>query len=96
MREAVRLIYLAMPQGYGLVGYLNYFFDTWISGPFQNIWNQFNNEDPRTNNHCEGYNNKINSFIPNDRPNVYGLILALKDLETEAIFRSIAIEHGHR
>ena len=62
--------------------FLNYFYDYWIAGPFRDLWNQYDNNLPRTNNFCEGYNNKLNSYIVSDKPNVYGLIISFKDLET--------------
>ena len=61
----------------------------------RDVWLQDGATDmPRNNNHCEGYNNKVNYFIPNDRPNIYGLISSLRGLETQTIFNSICIENG--
>ena len=37
---------------------------------------------PRTNNHVEDFNNKINLYIDSDQPNIYNFINTLKQLES--------------
>ncbi|CAF0916621.1 unnamed protein product [Brachionus calyciflorus] len=67
-----------------LLEFLNYFERTWINHfvftPL--LWNHFETKGPRTNNHVEGFNHKINNYIDNNHPHVYSAINTLKCLET--------------
>ncbi|CAF0717108.1 unnamed protein product [Brachionus calyciflorus] len=59
-----------------------------------NIWNHFNTIGPRINNHVEGYNNKINSYIDYSHPHLYSAIKTLKDLETSTVLNYIQRKNG--
>ena len=45
--------------------FTNYVLETWIMNSTYPVcvWNQYNNKGPRTNNHVEGFNSKINNFF---------------------------------
>jgi hypothetical protein len=45
------------------------------------VWNQYRPEGPRTNNHIEGYNSKLNRFI-STHPNIWLFIEKMKNEET--------------
>ncbi|CAF1045622.1 unnamed protein product, partial [Brachionus calyciflorus] len=64
--------------------FISYFTRTWILHkiftPF--TWNHFNTEGPRTYNHVEGFNHKINNYIDNNHLHVYSAINTLKGLVT--------------
>ena len=45
------------------------------------LWNQFLNNGPRTNNHLEGDNRKMNHEMPTENLNVYQYIDFIKTLE---------------
>ncbi|CAF1120586.1 unnamed protein product [Brachionus calyciflorus] len=66
--------------------FLTYFRDTWYGnerGKFSySLWNHFYTEGPRTNNHVEGYNHKINNYIDYTHQHIYSPINTLKVLET--------------
>ena len=46
-------------------------------------WNHFDNEDDRTNNRVEGYNNKLDKYL-NSHPNIWKFIIKIKSEETNA------------
>ena len=62
---------------YDLVKFLDYFVETWVENnnyPI-NMWNHYNTiEDQRTNNHLEGYHNKLNHYMANKKPCIWALI----------------------
>jgi hypothetical protein len=70
----------------GIPEYILYAEQTWISGnalfPKQ-IWNQYDNMGPRTNNHLEGFHAKLNRRFSCAHPNIFKLILVLMDLQKE-------------
>uniref|UniRef100_A0A915J8B3 Transposase n=1 Tax=Romanomermis culicivorax TaxID=13658 RepID=A0A915J8B3_ROMCU len=44
-----------------LMDFRNYFENTWLNGRFPiKLWNQWENDSPRTTNHAEGYHNRLN------------------------------------
>ncbi len=48
-----------------------YFKTTWLSGSYPlKIWNYHEVEGPRTNNHIEGWHNKINRLAHKSHPNI--------------------------
>ena len=46
------------------------------------LWNHFNTEGPITNNLVEGDNTALNRFVNVDSPNIYDLVLCMKDIES--------------
>ena len=46
------------------------------------VWNHFETRGPRTNNHVEGYNNKLKKFIGSKSPNIYKMIESLTIAES--------------
>ncbi|CAF1104867.1 unnamed protein product [Brachionus calyciflorus] len=59
-----------------------------------NLWNHFYTEGPRTNNHVEGYNHKINNYINHTHPHIYSAIYTLKTLETSTGINFFQHESG--
>ena len=68
------------------IDFFNYFKETWYGNDdvrFSiSLWNHYYTEGPRTNNHVEGYNHKINNYINHVHPHIYSAINTLKTLET--------------
>ena len=62
--------------------FVKYFRSTWFTLFPPRLWNHHETIGPRTNNHVEGYNNKINLYIDCDHPNVFSLVNTLKQLES--------------
>ena len=74
-----------------LEGFFDYFVNTWFEGSIEySQWNHSQTEGPRTNNHCEGFHNKINRWNEQSHPNIYSLITLLKvvDCNTEKNFNA--------
>ena len=64
----------------GLVDFCEYLTVTWFDDDAKFpifLWNHFNNRDPRTNNHIEGYNLKLKVFL-NSHPNIWIFIIKLR------------------
>ena len=76
-----------------------YFMSTWVDGKGAfdtKIWNHHNTIGPRTNNHVEGANHKLNEFIDAKKhPDIYSLILTLKDMETEAKIQFMRVKDSN-
>ncbi|XP_052809369.1 uncharacterized protein LOC128237826 [Mya arenaria] len=53
------------------------FKEQWVEGD-QQAWNHFNNGDPSTTNHVEGWHHKINNQMKNCHPNIYILLDIIK------------------
>ena len=47
------------------------------------IWNHFETVGPRTNNHVEGFNFKLNQYSFSNHPKIYQLILFFRQMETK-------------
>ena len=53
----------------------DYVTETWIEGRFsQPTWNHYQTEGPRTNNHLEGWHNKLKKRFGIAHPTIYKLI----------------------
>ena len=72
---------------HGITNFIAYIDQTWIATGSvlfpKNVLNHFENSGPRTRNHLEGFHHKINKRIGIADPNVYELILVLKDIQQE-------------
>ena len=54
---------------------IDYFSATWINGNFPPIhWNYFNQHQPRTNNHVEGWHSRMKKVISKPHPNIFAWI----------------------
>ena len=66
--------------------FVHYFDETYLSSsifPIQ-LWNHFETAGPRTNNHVEGYNNKLKCFVGAAKPNIYKIVNIFKNEETNS------------
>jgi hypothetical protein len=74
-----------MPEGHDLEQFTDYMIDNWIESASHPIsmWNHYDNiEDPRTNNHVEGYHAKLDKIIVNKKPNIWLFIETIKNEES--------------
>lgn len=63
--------------------YLEYFIENYIEGPYHiELWNHFIADSPKTNNHVESYNHRLNTIVSCKHPNIWKLITILKEEET--------------
>ena len=62
--------------------FINYYQTTWLSLFPLSLWNHYDTIGPRTNNHVEGENAALNRFVNVESPDIYSLILCLKDIES--------------
>ena len=57
-----------------------------MHGDFEiNLWNQFFNNGPRTNNHLEGFHRKIDIDLIASHPNLYFFIDYIKKIEAQLV-----------
>ena len=52
----------------------------------------FDNDEPKTNNHLEGFNSKLNKYF-NKHPNIWMFIIKIKEEETNATLKYLRIEN---
>lgn len=59
--------------------FLEYFTQTWLEGLFPvKYWNHYETIGPKTNNHVEGYHNKLNKAMDTNKPNIFRAIACFK------------------
>lgn len=83
--ESIKLQLEKFDQQNEINALLIYFEKTWLNPDSlypKHLWNKYR-EHKRTNNDPEGINNKINSLIYHDHPNIYVLIRALMDVHID-------------
>lgn len=76
--------------------FLNYYEQTWLNQDAlypRELWNKYR-DHKRTNNDPEGINNKINSMINQDHPNIYVLIKTLMDVQIDYEMQIREIDNG--
>ena len=65
--------------------FIKYFTSTWFSTSCMfppHIWNHYETVGPKTNNHVEGFNFKLNQYSFSSHPNIYQLVQLFKQMET--------------
>lgn len=86
-----------VPDGYSLDDlkeYLDYVTITWVEGYRLDLWNHFETEGPRTNNHIEGYNRKFNDLLGH-HPNIWNFITTLIEEEERMSIRLGKLNAGN-
>ena len=54
---------------------VSYFEERWLNGHYPlKTWNYYQMEGPKTNNHVEGWHNKINRAAGKAHPNIFELV----------------------
>jgi hypothetical protein len=93
--NALDLLVMHLPSANGIQEFADYFRATWLEGRFDvHLWIHFNDIGPRTNNHLEGFNAKLNKYFNFSKTNIYIFILCIKDIETEIEKSYIDLLHG--
>jgi hypothetical protein len=80
-----------------IVSFINYYRSTWLDSSSMfppKIWNHYDTIGPRTNNHVEGYNFKLNRYSFCNHPNIFELINLLKSMESTISRKWIKRCHG--
>ena len=64
--------------------FVAYFVDTWFEGDFNLVlWNHAHTIGPRTNNHVEGFHNRLNKWIKKPHPDTYQLISVFQKIDNK-------------
>ena len=64
-----------MPDNSKVQNYADYFDETWINGQFRpRMWNYYAHSGPRTNNHLEGWHNRMKRIARKAHPNLYEVL----------------------
>ncbi|XP_063442112.1 uncharacterized protein LOC134722421 [Mytilus trossulus] len=67
------------PQSDACTKLTDYIVLTWLEGRYpQPTWNHHQTEGPRTNNHLEGWHNKLKKRVKTAHPNIFEIINVLK------------------
>ena len=83
------------PSSSKVEDFIKYFEKTWVNGDYPiSLWNHWNNDGPRTNNHLEGDNRKTNAEMPSVNLNIYQYIDFNKILEAEVFINFHRREHS--
>ncbi|XP_060062830.1 uncharacterized protein LOC132543355 [Ylistrum balloti] len=73
----------------------HYVTETWIEGRHpQPTWNHFLTEGPRTNNHLEGWHNKLKKRVKTAHPNIYKIIEEFQRLQAATEVKMIQYAAG--
>ena len=63
--------------------FVEYFESTWLVGNFPvQMWNVYENEDYRTNNHLEGWHKRLKCLVGKSHPNIYEFVEVMKKEQT--------------
>ena len=65
--------------------FLTYAFDTWVKSDSifaREMWNHYESDSPRTNNHLEGWHSGLNKQFRRVRPNIFKFVTVLKRFRT--------------
>ena len=77
--------------------FIRYFEDTWLVGQFSlTQWNVFANSSFRTNNHVEGWHNRLKRVVVKSHPNLYELIEVLQREQSANEISLIQLQAGAR
>ena len=64
-----------MPDNSKVQSYADYFDETWMNGQFRpRMWNYYAHSGPRTNNHLEGWHNRMKRIARKAHPNLYEVL----------------------
>jgi hypothetical protein len=78
---------------------LAYFVDTWFDeyeAKFEReIWNQYGNQEARTNNHLEGWHSSFNKKIKIIHPTLFSFIEHLKTAQNDAERNVLLLSNGN-
>ena len=70
---------------YDLTNFCDYMVENWIESTQHpiNMWNHYDTiNDPRTNNHIEGYHLKLDKYIVDKKPNIWAFLTFIKKEES--------------
>ena len=93
VRIAWQAILADAPQVQNIDALCDYFSNTWLNGNFPlPSWNHYSTNGPRTNNHVEGWHNKLNSAAGKAHPNVFELVELFRNEQamTEVTLQQLA------
>ncbi|XP_048248804.1 uncharacterized protein LOC125378046 [Haliotis rufescens] len=78
------------PAGPKVTAFMDYVTTSWVQGGafMAEIWNHFENQGHRTNNHLEGWHNKIKKLAKKCHPNIYDVV---KLFQREQSLKEVAV-----
>ena len=72
MNSAWQGIKAEKPELCNMENFISYFEDTWLVGNFPKAeWNVYNTDGPRTNNHLEGWHNRLKRVVGKPHTNIF-------------------------
>ena len=73
--------------------FVMYFETTWIAGTFHTSeWNLYETEGPQTNNHLEGWHNRLRRVVGKSHPNIFECV---EVFQREQVSTEVSIQQVH-
>ena len=84
-----------MPDDARVKEYVEYFDKTWMDGQFRlRMWNHYAQTGPRTNNHLEGWHNRLKRLSRKAHPNLYEVLELFQREEAASSVTITQLEAG--
>ena len=94
VEDGIEILLDKQPDYPSVQEFCDYFMDYWIENINTiHIWNHYDNKDPKTNNHLEGFNYKINKYFES-KSHIWKFIEKIQDLEAEMTLKHTRLENG--
>ena len=72
----------------------DYLFTTWVTGFPIEMWNYFRYDGPRTNNHVEGFHNRLKKKAGKAHPNLYEIVDLFRQEEASTSVHMLQVQAG--
>ena len=72
----------------------DYRFTTWVTGFPIEMWNYFRYDGPRTNNHVEGFHNRLKKKAGKAHPNLYEIVDLFSQEEASTSVHMLQVQAG--
>ncbi len=85
------------PQLPGIEEFIEYFEETWLVGQFPlQQWSVYDNDSFRTNNHLEGWHNRLKRVVGKAHPNMFEFVEVVQKEQTATEVLLAQLEAGAR
>ena len=89
--RAYAIVKSNVPDNIEVKPILDYFEKTWLNGQWKPaVWNHYDDDGPRSNNHAEAFNRVINAKLMSSHPNIWKYIDFLKKLDNKMVIEMSA------
>ena len=75
--------------------FMDYFDQQWMATWPPSIWNHYNKNGPRTNNHLEGFHSKLNKHFTSAHPNIFLFLDTIVSFQSSYTLKIQQVAVGH-